>query len=325
VEITYLGREHVIELGMTMADVLDVVENAFRAKGLGEAEMPPKPGVHPRPDCFLHAMPAYVRGADVAGLKWVSGYPTNPARGLPYVGGLLVLNDAETGLPVAIMEAGWITAMRTGASVGVAAKYLARRESSVVAIVGCGVQNRASLAALVEILPQLSEVRCYDVRDEAVNRFVAEMRAAYPQLTFVTCSRAAEAVRLADVAVTAVPIVVHPHPELDAGVLPVGALAVALDYDAAWSAAAVDACDKLCCDDVEQFLATRARGEHFTNLSKPPSADLSDVIVGRQPGREGPSERIFAVNMGIAVEDILTAQVLYDRAHAAGIGVKLGL
>lgn len=89
--------------------------------------MPPKPGVHPRADCFIHAMPAYVRGAvEAAGVKWVSGYPPNRPKGLPYISGVLLLNDPETGIPIAVMDCAYITALRTGASVGVAAKYFAK-------------------------------------------------------------------------------------------------------------------------------------------------------------------------------------------------------
>ena len=89
-------------------------------------------------------MPAYVQEPEVAGLKWVSGYPPNPAKGLPYITGLLVLNDPETGVPLAVMDCAWITAMRTGASAGISAKYLARADSEVAAMVGCGVQARPS-------------------------------------------------------------------------------------------------------------------------------------------------------------------------------------
>ena len=126
-DLLYLSRADVEGLGLTMREVLDAVDGGFAAKGRGQTEMPPKPGIHTRPDCFIHAMPAYVQEPEVAGLKWVSGYPPNPAKGLPYITGLLVLNDPETGVPLAVMDCAWITAMRTGASAGISAKYLARR------------------------------------------------------------------------------------------------------------------------------------------------------------------------------------------------------
>ena len=111
-ELVYLSRADVEGLEMSMREVLDALDLGFAAKGRGNTEMPPKPGIHTRPDCFIHAMPAYVQELEVAGLKWVSGYPPNPAKGLPYITGLLVLNDCETGVPLAVMDCGWVTAMR---------------------------------------------------------------------------------------------------------------------------------------------------------------------------------------------------------------------
>ena len=186
-ELVYLSRADVEALEMSMKDVLQAVDNGFRLKGMGKTEMPPKPGIHPRPDCFIHAMPAYVQEVESAGLKWVSGFPPNAAKGLPYITGMLVLNDPDTGIPIAVMDCAWITAMRTGASVGISAKYLAREDSTVAGILGCGVQARTSLMALVETLGQLREVRCNDLFPEATEKFIAEMSEMFGHLQFETC------------------------------------------------------------------------------------------------------------------------------------------
>ena len=115
--LLYLSYSDVQGLGVTMAEVIEALESAFREKGKGKVEMPPKPGVHPtNPDNFIHAMPAYIPALGSAGVKWVAGYPENYKRGLPYITGLLILNDVETGLPLAVMDWVWITAMRTGAA-----------------------------------------------------------------------------------------------------------------------------------------------------------------------------------------------------------------
>jgi ornithine cyclodeaminase/alanine dehydrogenase len=325
VELLYLSRADVEGLGLRMREVLRAVDGGFAAKGRGLTEMPPKPGIHTRPDCFIHAMPAYVREPEVAGLKWVSGYPPNPAKGLPYITGLLVLNDPETGVPLAMMDCAWITAMRTGASAGISAKYLARTDSEVAAVVGCGVQARPSLAALVETLPALAAVRCYDVLPEAAATFIAEMSAAFPALRFEACPGAAAAVREADVAVTAIPIVTEPAPELDAGDLKEGALAVSLDYDSAWTSAAMRGCDKFCADDVPQLLATREHGVYFGGIPEEIHADLGELAAGLKPGRENEGERIFSMNMGIAVDDMVTAKALYELAKLRGAGTRLPL
>jgi len=146
--ILYLSREDVETTRLPMSEIIRALEAMFREKGNGEVEMPPKPGIHPRPDAFIHAMPAYIPSVQAAGLKWVSGYPGNQAKGLPYISGLLILNDPDTGVPLAVMDCTWITAQRTGAATAVAAKHLARPDSASVGIVACGVQGRSNLEAL---------------------------------------------------------------------------------------------------------------------------------------------------------------------------------
>jgi len=131
-ELLYLSRSDVERVGMSMAEIIDAVEEAFLEKGRGKVEMPPKPGIHPRKDTFIHAMPAYIPSLEAAGIKWVSGYPENYKRGLPYITGLIILNDPETGVPMAVMDASWITAMRTGAATAVRVPVI--QEAAMTAI-----------------------------------------------------------------------------------------------------------------------------------------------------------------------------------------------
>jgi hypothetical protein len=135
-KILYLSKADVASTGVTMKEIIDALLVAFREHGEGKVEMPPKPGVHTRPDAFIHAMPAYIPALQSVGMKWVSGYPENFKRGLPYITGLMILNDDDTGIPLAVMDCTWITGMRTGAATAVAAKYLARPESESVGILG---------------------------------------------------------------------------------------------------------------------------------------------------------------------------------------------
>src|SRR5512136_2128963 len=168
--VLYLSAREVASLGVTMAEVIAALEVAFRELGEGRVEMPPKPGVHSQPDAFIHAMPAYIPALHAIGVKWVSGYPENHKRGLPYISGLLILNDDQTGMPLAVMDCTWITAMRTGAATALAAKYLARPESQTVGILGCGVHGRSNLDALKVLFP-IKQVVAYDVSPEQTNRF----------------------------------------------------------------------------------------------------------------------------------------------------------
>src|SRR3972149_10392509 len=113
-QLLFLSRADIEETDIAMKEIVSAVEQAFREKGERHVEMPPKPGIHPAPDAFIHAMPAYLPRLGAAGIKWVSGYPENYKRGLPYISGLVILNDVETGVPYAIMDCIWVTAMRTG-------------------------------------------------------------------------------------------------------------------------------------------------------------------------------------------------------------------
>ncbi|MEJ2097982.1 MAG: ornithine cyclodeaminase family protein, partial [Deltaproteobacteria bacterium] len=152
--LLYLSRHDVADAGVTMEEIIDALEIAFREKGKGRTEMPPKPGIHPGGgDNFIHAMPAYIPAMKSAGIKWVSGFPGNVERGAPYINGLLILNDVETGLPLSIMDCVWITAKRTGAATALSARYLARPDASVAGVLGCGVQGRTNVEALNVLFP----------------------------------------------------------------------------------------------------------------------------------------------------------------------------
>ena len=172
--VLYLSRTDVESVGVSMSDIVDAVQDMFKEKGEGRVEMPAKPGIHTRENAFIHAMPAYIPGIQSAGIKWISGYPDNQKKNLPYINGLLILNDTDTGIPIAIMDATWITAQRTGAATAVAAKYLARKDSSSVGILACGVQGRSNLEALSCVF-KISMVKAFDIYPDVAARFACEM------------------------------------------------------------------------------------------------------------------------------------------------------
>jgi ornithine cyclodeaminase/alanine dehydrogenase len=320
--LLYLSRDDVVRVGLPMADVIASVETAFREKGEGRTEMPPKPGVHPGGgDNFIHAMPAYIPGLRSAGLKWVSGFPGNAERGLPYISGLLVLNDVDTGLPLAVMDCTWITAMRTGAATAVAAQRLARPESSILGVLGCGVQGRSNLEALQAALP-ITHVRAYDVAPGVAAEYAVEVSDRFGVAT-TAVSSPREAVSGCDVVVTAGPIQKHPHRTIQAGWLDAGAFASLVDYDSYFDPAALHEVDKFCTDDVPQLRLAQTAG-YFADIP-PIYADLGELVAGRKPGRERPEERTIAANLGLAIDDMAVAPLLYQRAQEKGIGTLLSL
>jgi ornithine cyclodeaminase/alanine dehydrogenase-like protein (mu-crystallin family) len=319
--LLYLSRADVERVAPDMATVVALVEDALREKAAGRAEMPPKPGIHPRPDAFIHAMPAYLPARQAAGLKWVSGYPTNAARGLPYITGLMVLNDVETGVPVAVMDATWVTGVRTGAATAVAARCLARPDSETVAILGCGVQGRTNLAALASIF-RVTRVYAYDVSDAAARRFAGEM-AERLGLDIVPVTAPRDAVVAADLVVTAGPILETPHATIRAGWLQPGAFASAVDFDSYWAPDALAEIDKIATDDHAQFAYYRELG--YFRRTPTPYASLDELVTGAKPGRASDAERTLAINLGLAIEDLILARHLYERALASGVGTWLPL
>ena len=320
-KILYLSRRDVEAVKLPMAEIIAALDAMFREKGAGRVEMPPKPGIHPRPDAFIHAMPAYIPSQEAAGIKWVSGYPQNQAKGLPYITGLLILNDPETGIPLAVMDATWITAQRTGAATAVAAKYLARPDSSAVGILACGVQGRSNLEALACQF-RITKVRAFDIRPEISRRFAREMGAALG-LDIEPVTNPKDAVMPSDLVVTSGPIVKHPSPAIEAGWLRPGAFASPVDFDSYWQGPALAEADKLATDDTAQMEYYRQSG--YFGTTPRPYADLGEIAAGKQPGRQRDSERTICINLGIALDDMATAIRIYHGARQQGLGTELDL
>ncbi len=321
-KLLYLSQADVEAVGVTMAEIIQALERMFHEKGAGQVEMPPKPGIHPGGgDNFIHAMPAYIPALKSAGIKWVGGYPENYKRGLPYITGLLILNDPETGLPIAVMDCVWITGMRTGAATAVAAKYLARPDSHTVGVLGCGVQGRTNVEALNVLFP-LKQVMAYDVNAGAARRYAAEMEERF-DLDVQVVGTPREAVTGCDLVVTAGPILKTPHATIQPGWLDEGAFASLVDFDSYWHPDAMKEADKFCTDDVPQLRHYQEVG-YFQDIP-PIYADLGELVTGQKPGRETDTERTMTANLGLALDDMATAPLIYERAVEQGIGTWLPL
>jgi ornithine cyclodeaminase/alanine dehydrogenase-like protein (mu-crystallin family) len=319
--ILYLSQADVASLGVTMKEIIGALETAFREHGSARTEMPPKPGLHTQPDAFIHAMPAYIPALHAAGVKWVSGYPANQARGLPYITGLLILNDEITGIPLAVMDCSWITAKRTGAATALAARYLARPESESVGILGCGVQGRSNLEALNELFT-LRRVVAYDTVPAQVDQFAEEVQSRFG-LRVEKAQSPRDAVEGLDIVVTAGPILRTPHATIGAGWLSEGAFASLVDFDSYWDGAAMKEADLFCTDDIPQLEYYRSAG-YFRDIP-PVYASLGELVAGKKKGRPDARARTMTCNLGIALDDIALAPIVYARAKERGIGTWLSL
>ncbi len=320
-QVLYLSRADVEKVNLPMQQIIDLLEKAFLEKGNGKVEMPPKPGIHTMPDAFIHAMPAYIPSMHSAGIKWVSGYPENFKRGLPYITGLMILNDVETGIPYAVMDCAWITAMRTGAASALSARYLARPESETVGILACGVQGRTNLEALACLFP-IKRVFAFDVLPDVQEKFVAEMREKF-RFEVAGVKEPKQAVADSDLVVTSGPILKHPAPTIEKDWLRPGAYGSAVDFDSYWTGEALAQMDRISTDDHAQFQYYKSVG--YFGQTPDPYADLGELVAGLKPGRQDAKERTLAINLGLAMDDMAVAPTIYRCARDMDLGVELPL
>ncbi len=325
-DVLWISRDEIESLNITMPRIMQAVEQGFMALGTNEVEMPAKIGIHPRENCFIHAMPCHVAGAvDHCGIKCVSGYPPNTPKGLPYISGIMLLSEPETGLPRAVMDAGWITAWRTGAASGVYASHFGRRDTQSVAIVGAGVQGKVNLIAMREVFPKLRQVNVYDVSDTQTDNFLSEMRPELPAAEFKAYQDISTTVADADVIITCTPIVESPKRFITKDMIKPEALCISVDYCSAFSEEIMQEATFIC-DNRNQYIWTQKQGAYFQNgypRADSIYADMGEVCAGMKPGvREGLRGGVL---MGIASHDVMTASLVYGMAADKGLGTKVKL
>jgi ornithine cyclodeaminase/alanine dehydrogenase-like protein (mu-crystallin family) len=314
--IRYLSRADVEAVGLSALEVVDILEAAFRAKRAGDVEMPPKVGVHPRDDAFIHAMPAYLADTDAVGLKWVAGYPSNQPLGIPYIHGLFVLSDAATGRPLAVMDATWITEVRTAAASILGIRALAARPVESIGIVGCGRQGYAHLELAEQVFPTLRSVALFDRHRERADALAA----AHPKLDAQVASTAEEIAPGADVIVSTAAIVRQPERPLRRAHLNDATVACAVDFDATLSEDLFESARAFVVDDVAQYRYYRQQG-YFAGYPAD-AVELAEVLADETPRGRGLA---IYVPLGIALEDVAVAAELNRRAAAEGLGSELPL
>jgi ornithine cyclodeaminase/alanine dehydrogenase-like protein (mu-crystallin family) len=314
--VRYLSRADVEAVGLPGTEVIEILDRAFRAKREGGVEMPPKIGVHPRDDAFIHAMPAYLADVDAVGLKWVAGYPGNQDLGLPYIHGLFVLSDADTGRPLAVMDATWITEVRTAAASMLGIRALAERPVESIGILGCGRQGSAHLQLAQQVFPELRRAILFDRHPDR-----AEALAAAQAELDVEVAGAAEAIAAAtDVVVTTAAIVRSPDRPIRREHLAGASVACAVDFDATLSDDVFDGAALFAVDDIPQYRYYREQG-YFAGYPDDP-VELCDAL---DPAATHPPGLRVLAPLGIALEDVAVAAEINRRASETGLGTELPL
>jgi len=320
VELRYLSQEDILSLNIGWEDIIKRVEMAVSEQANGTIENPPKRGVHTRADAFIHEMPVFLKGMDACGIKWVSGYPENYKHDLPQILGVQIMNCPETGVPTAVMDCRWITAVRTAAATAVTVKYCAKKNSKKIAIMGAGVQGRMHLLAIKHVLPSLEECHIYDIKENMLDDYVAKMpgKSNVKVKKFTSVSEAVEGV---DIIITCTQKL-H-QPIIPAGALKPGMLGAGLEAGRAWPAEIIHGSDKVITDDLNQTSSYGTTGAFAGGLPQF-YCQLGDLVNGK-PGRENDNEIILAFNVGIAAEDISLGQFVYEKAVEKNVGTVLPL
>lgn len=305
-----LDRKSVKTL-MTMADVLKVVEEAFRICGEGRGKMPAKVYLSLEQGDF-RAMPAALPGC--AGMKWVNVHPGNPSVGLPSVMAILIYNDPETGYPLAIMDATEITAYRTGAAAAIASKYLARRYLRTMGVIGAGYQAYTQILAHAELFNPIS-ISAFDISKAAVDR----LRQSLPHLSITGCS--VQEAAACDVVCTLTP---SRSPVVRREWIAPGTHINAVGADAPGK----QELDTSILKEAIVVVDDMTQASHSGEINVPIQqglystsqvyGTLAEVVVGKKKGRTDVKAITVFDSTGIAVEDIAVAKLLFEKAQKVG-------
>jgi len=335
IQLRYLTQEEVIQAGgFDMALTMEAVEEVFSLFAQGECILPSKVVLRwgdaeseRTTRGHINAMPGYIGGDyDMAGQKWAAGFYQNPAKhGLPSITCLVVLNDPYRGVPLAVMDGTLISAMRTGAMAGVAAKYLARQDSETVGILGAGVQSRTLLMAAKTALPGLSRASVYDIDEDRSRAFCEEMGERL-DLSLDVAPGMRETVSDTDIMLIATTAV---SPVVGKGWAPEGCLYCQMGGFMTELNAIPDF-DKIVVDNWSEIqhreIPVLAQAKIQGVISDDDiHAEMGEVILGQKPGRESAAERILFSGVGMGLLDIAVATRVLRRAEEAGIGTMLNL
>lgn len=314
---------------ISLGEVINAVEIAFREKGLGRVQMPPKIYLSfKRYNGDLRAMPSYLEELDISAVKVVNSHPDNREKhGLPTVMATIILIDPKSGFPIAIMGGTTITDMRTGAAGGIAAKYLARKNSKVVGMVGAGAQARTQLMALLEVFSSIEEVRVWSRSEKTRRDFKDGMEAKYGHLCkIITTESVKEAVNGADIIVTTTPS--RTPLVMDEWVQP-GTHLNCIGADAPGK----EELDPLILKRAKIVVDDWEQASHSGEINVPLDigiisredvwAELGEVVAGKKPGRTSSEEITIFVSTGLAIQDAVTANLVYQRALERGIGKRI--
>ena len=330
-DILFLNEKEVESL-ITAPQVFDLVEEVLKVYARGEAVNPVKLSlqIYPYHEGHINSMPSYIKPGDLAGVKVVSVHQDIPKNyHLPTTLGTILLHNPDNGLPYAILGGTHITNLRTGAVSGVKAKYLARKDSKVLTVIGAGAQGFASMEmVLLAMNGSIEEIRICDLSQERREKVIADAKALYPDLRYVSVADSAQAVKGADIVLYATSASV---PLLEGTEISEGATVICVSEKLTPKAIAMfDGfyVDFTACA-IERYNAdgrhtAEKLGRKYEDLTEDMvTGEIGDVMIGKVPGRTGEKQRILTAAVGMSIEDIIVAHAAYEAAVKKHVGVVL--
>jgi len=316
-----------------MPTCVDLMERCFREYGKGRVEHPVKLHLSLRPeyDSYLNSMPSFLKDSNLMGVKLAGCTKDNTGKDLPTSIAIIVLFHPETGVPYAVIDGTYITALRTGAIVGLQAKYLAKKNSKTLAIIGAGAQGYTSLEAVQCALNgAIEEVRIVDLNPRMIEKYKARAAAEFPKTKVVVKNSIQEAATGADI-VACCANATKP-------------LLIGIDFDKGTHVISVSEClqspewikktfTKMT-SDFPECLITRENQENLWSAKlsgEEPvvlpmdlvDETLADIIVGKAKGRETEDDIIFSATVGMSMEDVVAGEHVYQQALKKDAGKVL--
>lgn len=323
INLDFLSAED-IQAVISIDDVLKTTENTYRLLTGDRITCPtktsmPLPGNNEKDMNWINSMPALLKDENIAGLKWVNVTSRNRQRQLPVTVGTIILNDAETALPVAIMDGTWITHIRTGASVAIGAKYLARKNSKVLCIIGAGSEGRSAFDSLTRVF-DLEKVNIVDINTVASNNFVAE-KSVNNNIKFSVFTDAQKAVKDADMIIltttSRTPIVKFEWAKPGDFICTISCFT---DLDSRF----VKGSNKLVVDTHCSISRISAMsGLQVSNEDI--YAEIGQIVTGEKIGRDNDKEIIIYAPAGTGAVDVAIAALAWQRAKKQNLSKPLSL
>ncbi len=309
-----------VRTALPMSSAIEAMKLAFGQFSSGDATVPLRGRLHTDKGVTL-LMPAFLKRSRDLAVKVVSVFGDNPSLGLPTVSALVLVLDAETGIPRAVMEGDSLTALRTGAGGGLAADHLARKDASTAALFGAGIQGRAQLEAVCAVRP-IRRVMVFNRTPEAAERLVKEIGTWPDAPQALVAASAAEAVRQADIVITATTATT---PVFNGDDLPVGTHITGVGSftpEMQEIDASVVRCAYVVVDGREGAMAEAG---DLIKAGATIDAELGEIVNGDRPGRRDDEQITFFKSVGMAAQDAAAAAAVLEAAEAQELGTVIDL